>query len=170
MPAGTPSPLCPSCDRYIGPSGICPYCNASATKSPMLRTIRVTAILLATAGLALLYAAARHSSPPLVRISEITPVMNFAHIRVVGTINRKTYISTDRAYVGFTVDDGSGHLRVAAYRDVARALVEEARLPTAGDRVEVRGSLSVTAEDEPKLYLKAADHLMINPGSENPTS
>ena len=136
----------------------------------MLQAIRIAAVLLATVGLALLYVTARHSEPPTVSISEITPVMNFAHVRVVGMVNRRAYISKDRAYVGFTIEDETGRLRVAAYRDVAKALIENAMLPAAGDRVEVRGSLSVTAESEPKLYLKTTDHLTIAPSTDKPTS
>ncbi len=162
----TPSPLCPSCNRYIGPANRCPYCSANATPAPIMRTIRVTAIALATAGLFLLYAAARHREPPLINLAEITPAMNFAHVRVQGSVSKAAYISRDRAYVGFTIHDKEGNsLRIAAYRDVAKALLTNNMIPATGDQVEVRGSLSVTAKSGPKLYLKSPKHLTI----QNPT-
>jgi hypothetical protein len=170
MSAPAPSGLCPSCNRYIGPAGCCPYCTATATASPMLKAIRVTAVLLATAGLLLLYVASRHSDPPLVGISEITPVMNFAHVRVSGTVTKRAYVSKDRGYVGFTIDDGSGRLRVVAYRNVAKTLFADKTLPAGGDEVDVRGSLSVSANSEPKLYLKSTDHLTTKSKRSRPTS
>jgi len=127
----------------------------------MMVAVRVVAILLATVGLGLLYAAARHREPPVVQVSEITPVMNFAHVRVTGTVPRRAYIGKNGDYVSFSVDDGSGQIRVAAYRDVARRLIESKRLPNAGDQVEVRGSLSAAADSVPKLYLKLPGHLNI---------
>lgn len=158
----TPSPLCPSCNRYMGPANRCPYCNANAAPAPIMRTIRVIAIALATAGLFLLYAAARHREPPLINLAEITPAMNFAHVQVQGSVSKAAYISRDRAYVGFTIHDEEGnHLRIAAYRDVAKSLLKNNTIPTSGDRVEIRGSLSVTAKSDPKLYLKSPKHLTI---------
>jgi len=161
--------LCPSCNRYIGPVGKCPYCNTDAGPPPLMRAMRLVALLLATAGLLLLYLTARHREPPLVRIADITPVMNFAQVRVAGTVSRKAYISRNRDSISFTVADDSGSIRVAAYRHVASALLESNQTPGAGDHVEVSGSLSVTADAMPKLYLKAPAHLSIEPRSKNTT-
>lgn len=155
------SPLCPSCERFIGPAGKCPYCNADTRKTPMMVVVRFVAILLATVGLSLLYAAARHREPPIIQIENITPVMNFAHVRIVGSVPKRAYVGKDGDYVSFSVDDGSGQIRIAAYRDVARKLIESKQLPKAGDRVEVRGGLSVEADSTPKLYLKLPGHLRI---------
>jgi hypothetical protein len=160
-PRPPPSPLCPSCERFIGPVGKCPYCDADARKMPMMVAVRIVAILLATVGLGLLYAAARHREPPVVQIESITPVMNFAHVRIVGSVSKRAYIGKDGDYISFSVADDSGSLRVAAYRDVARKLIATRHLPNAGDQVEVRGSLSVAADSAPKLYLKLPGHLTI---------
>ena len=157
------SPLCPSCDRYIGPAASCPYCNTAANTPPLMRAMRGVAILLATVGLVLLYVASKHREPPRITISEITPVMNFAHVRVVGTVPRKAYISRDRTHVSFTITDETGSLRVVAYRNVAKALLETRAVPTVGDEVEVRGSLSISAKSNPKMYLKSPQHLTPRP-------
>ena len=130
----------------------------------MMVAVKVIAVLLATVGLGLLFAAARHREPPVIQISEITPVMNFAHVRIVGAVPKRAYIGKDGDYVSFTVEDDSGQIRVAAYRDVARKLITSKHLPKAGDQVEVRGSLSVAADAVPKLYLKLPSHLEIIPG------
>ena len=159
MPSSTPL-QCPSCERHVGPARRCPYCNATIPVAPLMRIIRVAAILLATAGLLLLYIAAKHHEPPLILIGSITPVMNFAHVRVSGTVSKRPYKSRDGSSISFTIADDSGDLRVYAYRNVAKALLQDnASLPAAGDRVELKGSLSISAEGTPKLYLKSAEHL-----------
>lgn len=164
------SPLCPSCNRYIGPVRRCPYCNADAFRSPMMRAIRWIALLLATAGLLCLYVAARHHDPPTIQIDTITPVMNFAHVSLAGRIPRKPYISADRNYVSFLLDDTTGTIRVAAYRNIAHALLSNNTLPESGNRVTVRGTLNLSAHDMPKLYLRNRDHLQIVTDSDTPNT
>jgi len=154
--------LCPVCNRYIGPAAKCPYCSSDAVKSPLMRTIKVIAVFMATAGLFLLYLTAKHREPPLISISAITPVMNFAHIRIAGEVRKKPYIGRDNEYLSFRVFDGSGSLQVAAYRETAKALIEGDLLPNAGDFVEVRGNLSASAS-KAKLYLEVPRHLIIRP-------
>jgi tRNA(Ile2) C34 agmatinyltransferase TiaS len=122
----------------------------------------MVAVVLATAGLFLLYMTAKHREPPLVSISEITPVMNFAHIRIEGEVRKKPYIGRDNEYLSFRVFDDSGSLQVVAYRETAKKLITENGLPHAGDRVDVRGNLSSSAA-KAKLYLKIPQHLTIKP-------
>ena len=133
-----------------------------------MQTVRITAILLATVGLGLLYVAARHREPPVISIKTISPVMNFAHVRITGRVPRKAYTGKDGNYVSFSVDDGTAQIHVMAYRNVARRLIMTRNLPVAGDHVEVRGSLSTAANAEPKLYLKLADHLKITTEKADP--
>ena len=59
------------------------------------------------------------------------------------------------------VDDGSGAVRVQAYREIAQALSEQKRIPREGELVDVSGSLMVSAEEDPKLRLQAAEHLRL---------
>ncbi len=136
----------------------------------MISAMRIIAILLATAGLALLYAAAIHRETPLISIETITPAMNFAHVRVAGTVPKRAYIGKEGDYVSFAVDDGSGQIRGVAYRNVARALIAAGTLPEAGDRVEMRGSLSIAADSAPKLYIKTASHLTLTTPRSKPKS
>lgn len=173
---------CPECDRYIGPVSRCPYCNATNRQSPAIRLIRIIAIILATAGLFLLYMSAKHRQPPLQAIENITPSMNFAYIRITGIVKRKPYISKDKDYLSFRVyskssSDSETHpgtnsnsnatikpssIQVVAYREIAKLLIENGNLPSSGDTVSVRGSLSVSAKSNMKLYLKAVKHLSIS--------
>jgi tRNA(Ile2) C34 agmatinyltransferase TiaS len=160
--------LCPVCNRYIGPVSKCPYCSSDAAKSPLILTIRISALLLATAGLFLLYLTAKHHDPPLITAAEITPAMNFAHIRISGNVRKKPYIARDHDYLSFRVYDESGSIQVVAYRKTAQKLISSNLLPAAGDSVTVRGNLSSSAS-KIKLYLKIPEHLMINPKTPTPT-
>lgn len=156
--------LCPSCERYIGPADICPYCDADSAKSPVLRFLRYAALALAIVGLGFLYLMVARSEVPVIKVGEITPMMNFAYVRVAGTVDRKAFIGRKKGkvdYLSFSLNDGSGQLRVAAYRNVARTLVEKNLVPKKGVIADVTGSLSVAADGRVKLYLRAAEHLRL---------
>lgn len=149
--------ICPSCERFIGPADICPYCNTDSAKKPVLRILRYAALLLGVVGLAFLYLMVTHRDLPVIKVGEITPMMNFAYVRVAGTVERDAYVVRKKGkvdYLSFSVDDGSGQLRVVAYRDVARALAEKGLVPERGTSVDVAGSLNVSAHGRIKLFLQ----------------
>lgn len=159
--------VCPSCERFMGPAAVCPYCDADSRHHPFVRRIRYSALFLALAGLVLLYVMARHRDTPLVRVGQINPAMNFGCVRVNGTVSRRPYVSreADRVdYVSFLVDDGTGSLRVAAYRDVARVLEAADRLPTKGQSVEVSGVLTVSGDGDLRLRLRSPEHVKMIAG------
>ena len=153
---------CPGCERFIGPADACPYCGADAAPRPGFRFLRYASLLLAVLGLAFLYLSTTRRDIPLVRIADITPLMNYASVRVAGTVVGNPYVKQANGvvdYVAFTLDDGSGRLRVTADGRVARALASRRTLPGAGSRVGAAGSLSVPAEGVARLRLQAADQL-----------
>lgn len=153
---------CPACDRFIGPALHCPYCGQEAAPAPGLRALRRTAFLLATLGLAALYLMARSRELPVVTIGDITPMMNYAYVRVEGEIAREPYTVMRNGrldYCSFLLDDGTGTVRVQTWRDTARLMERAGALPQRGDRVSVAGSLQVTAGEGPRLRLHTPDHL-----------
>lgn len=155
---------CPSCERFIGPADHCPYCGEASARSPALRRLRLAAFLLAFVGLAFLYLAVTQRELPVIRVDTITPMMNFAYVRVVGRVVHDPRVSErDGAvdYCSFLVDDGSGALRVQAYRGAASELAAPERLPPRGALVDVAGSLVVTAEEAPRLRMQTAEQLRI---------
>ena len=156
------SATCPVCERYIGPVQTCPYCSSKNVQSPVIRAIRIVALVLATFGLFLLFMTARHREPPVVIIEKISPAMNFAHVRIAGKLKRKPYISQDRDYISFRIYGATNSIQVVAHHKTARELIENSKLPAAGDCVSVRGNLSVSAKSKHKLYLKIPDHLTID--------
>ncbi|OGV42579.1 MAG: hypothetical protein A2X46_04760 [Lentisphaerae bacterium GWF2_57_35] len=155
---------CSHCGRFVGALTRCPHCGARMSKRMSLRAIRVFAMALATIGLGLLYLMSTHRQIPSIKIDEIKPTMNFAYVRVAGTIQGETRLFKQGGKVRsltFYVDDGSGEIPVTAYRAQAEELAAEGRIPRAGDRVEAAGSLSVSADDNILMRLQAPDQLTI---------
>ncbi len=156
--------VCPSCNRYIGPARRCPYCHSDAPQPLMLRVLRIGSVVLAVAGLVLLYLAVTHRELPVQQIGEITPLMNYAYVRLVGTVPRDCYVGDDDGvvdYVSFMVKDATGSIRVKAQGDVARKLAESERLPKRGMSIDVSGSLNVAQGKKPEMRLQASRQLLI---------
>lgn len=159
-----PDAFCPACERYIGPADECPYCETDSRRGAEWQRLRQVALLLAVAGLACLFLAAARREPTGVRIAGITPMMNFAAVKVSGTVERDARVSTGSegdGYVSFVVQDGTGKLRVTAYDAVARELEAGGRIPRRGARVEAAGYLNVSADGNVRLILRHAEGLNV---------
>ncbi len=154
------SASCPSCGRFVGPYPTCPYCGARLAGRISLRAVKIAAILLATVGLLALWWAARRVEVPLLTIEEAQGTMNMAYVRVRGTVNGTVSYDPVGQYLGFWVDDGTGEVRISAYRDVTEALLAEQRMPAQGDVVEVAGTLRIR-EDFVALTLNVPEHLTL---------
>lgn len=158
---------CPSCGRFIGASDNCPYCGSDSARKSSFKVLRRLAIALAITGLVFLYMAAGGRKIPLVKIEDINPMMNFAYVRIEGEVDRDPYVARKNGmvdYVSFSVGDGTGFIRVAAYRDVAEELAEQGLIPEPVCRVKAAGNLSVDADRRPKLILRSAGRLKVFPG------
>ncbi|MCF7838907.1 MAG: OB-fold nucleic acid binding domain-containing protein, partial [Candidatus Marinimicrobia bacterium] len=156
--------LCPSCGRYVGGAGRCRYCGARSRKRLSLVVTRWAAVFLATVGLYLLYLMAINRDIEQVWVGEITPMMNFAYVRIAGVVDSEPRIFQRSGRVEglrFDVDDGTGTLSVSAYRQQAEEIVAAGQVPRSGDQVEVVGSLSVSADDRTLLRLQSLEGLRI---------
>jgi hypothetical protein len=155
--------LCGSCGRFVGAQTRCPHCGAGVQARLSIKLFRVVSVLLATVGLGLLYLMAVKRQIPLIEIGSISPTMNFAYVRVTGNVDGEVRISRDGRQVRsvrFNVDDGTGVLPVSAYGPKGQALVVRGLVPRTGDRVEVTGSLNVSA-DRVALWLQSPDQLTL---------
>ncbi len=158
-----PEPVCSLCGRYVGEESICPYCDSPVISPMPLRALRRVCLLLATAGLFLLYLMVLNKEPPTVRIDEVAPTMNYAYVRITGTVvlPPRTNARHGRTeYISFRVDDGTGTILVCAYDSRAQAIVESGRLPQKGDTVELSGTVSVQ-EGRRRFYIETAEHVRI---------
>ncbi len=155
---------CPSCGRFVGALSRCPHCGARVSKRLSIRVLRYGALALATVGLALLYLMTTQRELPLVKIGDIRATMNFAYVRVAGTVSGEPRLFKEGGKIRsmrFAVDDGTGEISVTAYRAQAEDLAEKGLIPRVGDRVEVAGSLSMTANDDVVMRLQVAEHLSL---------
>jgi DNA/RNA endonuclease YhcR with UshA esterase domain len=158
--------LCPSCERFVGPADHCPYCGEESAKSPFIRRLRYAAVALSVLGLGSLFLMATRRELPVLQVNGITSTMNFAYVRLVGTVARDPYVvrrNGDVDYMSFMLDDGTGRIRVQAHRETARALHRMKIVPARGDVVDVAGSLSVAAEGSRKLRIQSPQQIKILP-------
>lgn len=147
----------------MGPLDICPYCDCPANRPVTLKALRYVSLILAVGGLALLYLAAIGREAPLLEINSITPMQNFAYIKVTGKASGVSKPPRDQPidYVSFKLTSGSNSLTVAAYDDCARKLFETGTLPGPGDEVEVTGSVNVNSTGRKRLTLDSPEQVRI---------
>ena len=130
-------------------------------KQPLqVKTLRVASLVLACAGLFLLYRFSVYSDFPLVRAGEITPAMNFACVRVSGEVMRDASVLPSGGLV-FTLKDRSGEIAVFGSRAQTEELKASGKLPRRGDQVETAGSLNVSAGQGIRLRMQSLDRLTL---------
>jgi DNA/RNA endonuclease YhcR with UshA esterase domain len=151
---------CPSCGRYVGPYEACPYCGARLTGRTPIRAVKIAALALATAGLAVLWFAATHAEVPRVMIGQAGATMNLAYVRLQGRCTRAPSYDPESGYLCFWLEDDTGEIYVSAYRAETRQIIEENRVPALGDLVEVAGTLRIR-EEFLSLTINAPEQLEI---------
>lgn len=139
----------------------CPAYGPRVKRPLRVRVLQCASLILAVAGLVLLYLFSVNRDIPLVRVGDVTPAMNFAYVRMAGEVTRDVYIFQSGGMV-FDIKDSSGEITVMGGRAQAQALEAAGKLPRRGDRIEVTGSLSISADQEPKLRIQSADQLVLN--------
>ncbi len=149
---------CPSCGRFVGPYARCPHCGARQTGRLAVRTVKWIAVAAALVGLFALGWAARNAEIPLISAADAGSTTNFATVRVRGRVAPSLTYDPGSEYLGFWVEDGTGEIRVNAYRDATRDLIHTGTLPLPGDLITVAGTLRVR-EGFVSLTLNAAEHL-----------
>ncbi len=165
---------CPSCGRFVGTETRCPYCQTETQKRLSIRIFKVISVLISTLGLAMLLFYARHVQTAKVNINELTPLTNFAHVRIVGYADKDATMN-QWGTLSFNVIqyfDKNGKLvtdkqkfkeserkeiRVTAYKKVAE-MVNDNDKPRAGEEVEVEGQVRVQ-QNVASLLVNAPEHI-----------
>lgn len=158
---------CPSCERFIGPADACPYCDAESAQPRAMRWLRWGAVILGVAGVAVLLLTARYRETPQVELGGVKRTMQFARVRMAGTVERNAFVGEKNGqvdYISFTLADGTQSVRVAAYDEVAVALVRARQVPKAGERVRAEGSLVTGRDGRLRLRLDDAGAIAIETG------
>jgi DNA/RNA endonuclease YhcR with UshA esterase domain len=154
---------CPSCGRFTGVYTRCPYCQALIEKRLSIRVFKWVAVLTSTVGLMLLLFYAKHVQTPEVKISELGPLSNFAHVRIQGEVERSFGIHPKWGSLGFIIaQGGEGNeqqtIRVSAYAKVAKEIENRKLVPVKGDIVSVEGQVRFQ-KDTPSLLINAPEHI-----------
>lgn len=152
--------VCPSCGREVGSHVTCPHCGANLKRRLTLSLFGLLAIVLAVGGLALLYTVSLDTAIPAIRIGQIQAAMNYAYVRVEGEVTRLPKFDPDSESLTFWIDDGTGRMRVSAFKSDARALIDSGRVPLLGDRVSVEGVLGIR-DEVPALTINSVDSLRL---------
>ncbi len=152
--------ICPSCGRFVGPLEQCPYCGAFVRKRLPLRYLRLGSILLALLGLAALLYAVSGASTPQVTVASVEATMNYAYVRLAGQVTRGPVYDPESQELRFYLSDSTGEILVSSFRATTRPLIEQKKIPVAGDEVAVEGTLRVR-EDFVSLNLSAPDKLQV---------
>jgi DNA/RNA endonuclease YhcR with UshA esterase domain len=158
--------ICPSCGKFVGAYTRCPYCGAEHKHRISIRFFRIFSITVAIGGLFLIWLAARGIKAPLLKIEDIKPLHSFAYVRVEGE-NMRTFTADD-GMVSFTIDDGTGELRIRAYPGTGKALIKMGRVPVAGDRVSVEGTLQFRGGDYVQMLVNVPEKVKIEPAEVKP--
>ncbi|MEN8254370.1 MAG: hypothetical protein ABFR33_02765 [Verrucomicrobiota bacterium] len=117
------------------------------------KRLRTAAFAAAAIGLLLASLYMSHREPPLVRIGEIKPVMNFSTVRVQGVLESEARTLRDGAVL-YLIADETGSLPIFSH-----APVEE--LPKAGNWVVATGCLSVGAGSQVRMQVHDAGQIEV---------
>ncbi|GAB4273444.1 MAG: hypothetical protein Kow0029_13150 [Candidatus Rifleibacteriota bacterium] len=154
---------CPSCGRFTGIFTRCPYCQALIEKRLSIRIFKWVAVITSTVGLMLLLFYAKHVQTPEIKIADIGPLSNFAHVRVQGVVERSFGIHPQWGSLGFIITQGENGeeektIRVSAYSKVAKEIEKRGLVPSKGDIVSVEGQVRFQ-KDSPSLLINAPEHI-----------
>ncbi|MCC7165830.1 MAG: exodeoxyribonuclease VII large subunit [Anaerolineae bacterium] len=153
---------CPSCGRFVGPLEKCPFCGANVRKRLPLKYLRLACLVLALAGIAILLYAVSGASTPTAKIGNVGATMNYAYVKIKGTVVRGPIYDVEQQSLRFYVADDTGEIQASAFREVTEALVAANRVPKVGDAITVEGTLRVR-DDFTALNAASADKLQLTP-------
>lgn len=120
------------------------------------KLLRITALTVLIGGLFLLELYVGRREPPLVNIGEIKPIRNFSTVRVQGVLESDARRLRSGSVL-YVVGDGTGTLPVFLGQ------APKGKLPKAGSRVAVVGSLSVGAGNNIRMRAQSADQIVVEP-------
>ena len=134
---------CPSCGRDPGSHDTCPYCGADLKRRILIRNFGLGSIIVAIAGLIVLWLFATHAPIAYVKISEVQSTFNYAYVQIDGMITRGPSYNPDSQSLTVWVRDDTGELMVSAFRTTAQELIDADKVPAPGDTVSIQGTLRV---------------------------
>ncbi len=150
--------FCPKCRRYVGTLEKCPYCRARVPTRLSVRVLKWGGLALAIFGILFLYVDLHTTriivkETPTVKISELTPMMNYANVYITGKAAVVIFYDYD-SHIWMNVvdlDNENADIGITVYDSETKRLIEmekqrlaqgssEPKFPAAGDILTVRGA------------------------------
>ncbi|MEN3045651.1 MAG: OB-fold nucleic acid binding domain-containing protein [Candidatus Hydrothermales bacterium] len=160
--------ICFNCGRYVGAKDRCPYCGEEQLKPIGIEFLKWTSLIVAISGVFFLFISARTQEAPLVKVIDLKPTMNFAKVKMQGVVKSSPYYDEEKGgYLSFWLDDGTGNIKVRAFKNVAKEIIDKNMYPTIGDSVSLKGTLYIkenfliTIEKSEDLKIKIPKHINV---------
>lgn len=125
-----------------------------------VRIFRYGSLGLAILGVAVLLLVAKQSQVPMVEIGTLSGTMNWAYVRIEGTVTRQPAYDPDTRALRLWVEDGTGEMLVIAYRSEAGWLMDQDLVPVMGDGLALEGTLRIKDEFQ-YLVLNVPQHTKV---------
>ncbi|MFC2061013.1 hypothetical protein ACFLUV_00705 [Elusimicrobiota bacterium] len=152
---------CPICGYFIGILSTCPRCGTRANKCMSIKAVRKIAIFGSIIGILLLWYAAYLKQPEIMKISDITEVMNNALVVIEGRVTRIQF-DEDRNTFKMTVNDGTGDIKMNAFNKLRKFRKELGdNMPSYKDKVRVAGSLNISQAWGSTMFLSIPSRIKI---------
>lgn len=123
------------------------YHGLTEQKKLDVSRLKYISVLVAVIGVALLLVAAQGARAPLTKVSDVygNYLMNYAVVRINGTVVTVPYVSESGGRLGltFTVNDGTGNIDVRVYSPLAEEMIKKGLVPFPGDNVTAEVQLRV---------------------------
>jgi hypothetical protein len=150
---------CTGCQRFIGPLRPCPYCDTPHRPRPSMRLLPVLAVLVSTVGLTLSLQLARTTTIPTIPAAAITPHMNFAHIRITGTVSAPPRVARNQRWATIYLDADSRPITLRIGAAPTAHLATWLHQLTEGTPIAATGQLRLSATAPATLFVERSDHL-----------
>ncbi|ASJ08073.1 hypothetical protein A3L11_02065 [Thermococcus siculi] len=149
------------------------YHGLTEQKRLDMSRLKYLALIISVIGVAVLLVAAQSAQAPLMKVSDVygNYMMNYAVVRINGTVTSVPYVSETGGRLGltFSVNDGTGNIDVRVYSPLAEEMIKKGIIPFPGDNVTAEVQLRVR-ETYTYAILNYLDGLKFNSKlySENP--
>ncbi len=151
----------------------CPHCGAIPSSRLSLGWLKYAAVVLGAVGLLTVFLLVGQTPASLVSIGDLSPTMDSTDVRVEGTVSRQPDYDSHTGLLGFSVDDGTGELRIVVPGEEADVL--RRGIPRLGDGITVdgtvlarEGSLSLTVRVPGSVSVTRPEPTLVEIGALTP--
>lgn len=123
------------------------YHGLTEQKKLDVSKLKYASLIISVIGVALLLVAAQGAQAPLMKVGDVygNYLMNYAVVRVNGTVTTVPYVSETGGRLGltFSINDGTGNIDIRVYSPLAEEMIKKGLVPFPGDKVTAEVQLRV---------------------------